>query len=350
MKKILKRISCVFILSLLIAMTMVATAYAESPGPVYISNGEELKDLLENGGEGIFTQDINSFSDVDMVRIPEGTTVSIDMNGYSLKMNIRRSLILDGNICFYNGTGIALSIERCNSENGTIAIKDTTANIWGHVFNRFLLVNSPDSIIEHTATSPIIVTDSKNAMTNEQFIEMVKSGILPQPEAEGYLFTEWRDQADNVVTEWKAEGVTEIKSVWEKDIKIAFDTDGGICDTESVRPMDNGKLKSIPAAKKDGACFDGWLTESGDKVTMDTIFSKSTTLKASWVEESARAEALAECMDEQGFSQSSIDRHIGMLSNGMAASIFGMGNLWMVIALVFILVSVVLGVIIVKKK
>lgn len=326
-------------LSLLIAMTMVATAYAEPSGPVYISNGEELKELLENGGEGIFTQDINSYSDVDTVRIPEGTTVSIDMNGYSLKMNIRRSLILDGNICFYNGTGIALSIERCNSENGTIAIKDTIANIWGHVFNRFLLVNSPDSIIEHTAASQIVVTDSKNAMTNEQFIEMVKSGILPQPEAEGYLFTQWIDQADNAVTEWNAEGVTEIKSVWEKNIQIAFDTDGGTCDVDSMRPMDSGKLKSIPAAKKDGVCFDGWLTESGDKVTMDTKFTESTTLKASWVEESARAEALAEYMDEQGFSQSSIDRHIGILSNGMAASSFGMGN----VVLICVGAAVILG-------
>lgn len=350
MKKIMKKVCCVIIPALVIAITiaMTVTAYAE---PTKIANSYDLRRVIEMGGEGIFTQDIEDHY-MPAIRMREGLNASIDLNGYSFIMTCSGSFELKGNVCLYNGEKIKIFLNSNGKVEGSLAIKDTRTYITTPTYLRLnlLLVDSPDYSYEKLYTPPVIVSDTKKAMTDEQFVEMVKTGKLPQLEKEGYMFAEWRDQSDNVITEWKAEGVKEIKPVWERDIQITFDTNGGTCDAESVRPLENGKLETIPAAKKDGVCFDGWITQSGDKVTADTVFTEPTTLKASWVEESSRAEALAECMDEQGFSQKSIDRHTGMLSNGITASFFGMGNIWMIIAIIFIIISVVLFAVIRKKS
>ncbi len=89
---------------------------------------------------------------------------------------------------------------------------------------------------------------------------------------------------------------------------------------------------------------------SRKKVTKDTVFKESTTVKAAWVEESERADALADFMKDQGFSQSSIDKHVGMLAKGSTASIFGSGSIWMIVAFIFIALSAVLGIIAIKRK
>ena len=67
--------------------------------------------------------------------------------------------------------------------------------------------------------------------------------------------------------------------------KIIFDANGGtITDGSMVEYTVNGKLSSIPTAKKEGYVFKGWYTAltGGNKVTKSTVFDKDTTIYAIW--------------------------------------------------------------------
>ncbi len=54
-----KRICFVLLLSLVMAMAMTITAAAYA-NPIKITNGNDLRHIMENGGEGVLTQDITA--------------------------------------------------------------------------------------------------------------------------------------------------------------------------------------------------------------------------------------------------------------------------------------------------
>ncbi len=143
------------------------------------------------------------------------------MNGYSIAMTCSAVMELRGNVALYNGNKINIYIENGSNSEGVLALNDinvVTIKSRDIVCRNMLLVNIGETRMERMLFNPVVVTDSKNAMTKDQLVDMINTGKLPQLECEGYVFTEWQDQSGKSITEWKAEDVTEIKSVWEKDI------------------------------------------------------------------------------------------------------------------------------------
>ncbi|MBR5969565.1 MAG: InlB B-repeat-containing protein [Lachnospiraceae bacterium] len=68
---------------------------------------------------------------------------------------------------------------------------------------------------------------------------------------------------------------------WSKDVVVRFDADGGWCDVKLVRTKD-GTLGELPAVKKDGYTFMGWLYADGRVAAPGQEISGDVTLKAKW--------------------------------------------------------------------
>ncbi|HIT80389.1 MAG TPA: InlB B-repeat-containing protein, partial [Candidatus Faecivivens stercorigallinarum] len=107
----------------------------------------------------------------------------------------------------------------------------------------------------------------------------------------GYQFKEWQVISGGVTIEnnkfiMPAANVT-IKAVFEpippvvEEYLVTFDANGGTASVTSVTTS-GGKLESLPDAFRTGYIFTGWYTENGELVTMDTVFTKDTTLYAGW--------------------------------------------------------------------
>ena len=69
-----------------------------------------------------------------------------------------------------------------------------------------------------------------------------------------------------------------------KGIKVSFDANDGFCGVTYYYTDDNGVLADLPVPSRDGYNFVGWFTDKtgGTKVTIDTKFTKNTTVYAHW--------------------------------------------------------------------
>lgn len=91
--------------------------------------------------------------------------------------------------------------------------------------------------------------------------------------------------------------------------------DGGLISGEML--MEMVKTGELPELQKDGYSFGGWEALPGNAVTNWKDASNTDLIRATWSQKTA--------------------------------SVFGSGNIWMIIAFVFITISVVLGVVVIKK-
>jgi len=71
-----------------------------------------------------------------------------------------------------------------------------------------------------------------------------------------------------------------------QSVMVTFDPQGGSCTSSGAGADSDGKLSDLPTPTKDGYIFVGWFLDSGEKVTLDTVFSETTTVKAHWVSSS----------------------------------------------------------------
>lgn len=62
---------------------------------------------------------------------------------------------------------------------------------------------------------------------------------------------------------------------------IMFDAREGTVDTTSAQTNSEGRLESLPVPTREGYTFDGWYTESGEKVD-EKVFQADTTVYARW--------------------------------------------------------------------
>lgn len=112
--------------------------------------------------------------------------------------------------------------------------------------------------------------------------------ILPLPQKEGYIFSHWVDENNNIFdyTEYPYERDITLKAIWtKKEIKrytIKFDTDGGTkIDNQIVN--ENDKITKPSNPKKEGYCFTGWKYNSSN-YNFDKSVKKNMTLKATYNE------------------------------------------------------------------
>ena len=115
-------------------------------------------------------------------------------------------------------------------------------------------------------------------------------GVYPIPSKEGYRFEGWFDGANavNNTAVFGAEVMTKtLVARWIEQITVSLDADGGTIPSGSQTSftIDKGaSVTNLPTPEKAGYRFDGWLNGT-EKVTDQTTFDASVTLKAKWVKQ-----------------------------------------------------------------
>lgn len=115
-------------------------------------------------------------------------------------------------------------------------------------------------------------------------------GVYPIPTKEGYRFEGWFDGANavNNTAVFGAEVMTKtLVARWIEQITVSLDADGGTIPSGSQTSftLDKGAtVTNLPTPVKAGYRFDGWLNGT-EKVTDQTTFDASVTLKAKWVKQ-----------------------------------------------------------------
>lgn len=115
-------------------------------------------------------------------------------------------------------------------------------------------------------------------------------GVYPIPTKEGYRFEGWFDGANavNNTTVFGAEVMTKtLVAHWIEQITVSLNADGGTIPSGSQTSftIDKGaSVTNLPTPVKAGYRFDGWLNGT-EKVTDQTTFDASVTLKAKWVKQ-----------------------------------------------------------------
>jgi len=80
---------------------------------------------------------------------------------------------------------------------------------------------------------------------------------------------------------WVGAGTDQCFYVLGSGYTITFDAGKGTSSSDLMTTVD-GKLPALPQAVLAGKEFRGWLTDSGEIVNKETVFTSDTTLKASW--------------------------------------------------------------------
>ena len=115
-------------------------------------------------------------------------------------------------------------------------------------------------------------------------------GVYPIPSKAGYRFEGWFDGANavNNTAVFGAEVMTKtLVARWIEQITVSLNADGGTIPSGSQTSftLDKGaSITNLPTPEKAGYRFDGWLNGT-EKVTDQTTFDASVTLKAKWVKQ-----------------------------------------------------------------
>lgn len=147
------------------------------------------------------------------------------------------------------------------------------------------------SIEIETFTVTVLNDENGNASASSNSAQENTEITLTATPNTGYQFKEWQVVKGNVTIQnnkfiMPAENVT-IQAVFEpippvvEEYLVTFDANGGTASVTSATTS-GGKLESLPDASRTGYIFTGWYTENGELVTVDTVFTKDTTLYAGW--------------------------------------------------------------------
>lgn len=334
-------------------------AYAEDG--TEITCWDDLEMLLMEGGRGYLTANIDNegYEQFDMY----GGDVILDMNGYYLSYwgpicNISENLILINSsderseidlVCDRAEHGVYTRVF------GTLAAKNVDIYISDLENNgKIITLGGGYRYGYHEINSGLIANldNEYGTMTDDQFIDMVQTGTLPQLTRQSYDFVSWTCGKNEVTSFDNMGGKKTVSANWQTNVLVTFDPDGGTCDVTAAKPDNDSRFSAFPGAEKEGFCFDGWFNGDGTQVTTDTEFNADTTVTAGWSLESTRAEALADYMKAQGFCQTRIDRVTGSLNGeNLSGSFFSFGNIWMILCCVLTVILVVMiAVIRVKRK
>ena len=118
---------------------------------------------------------------------------------------------------------------------------------------------------------------------------LVEGAALPIPTKTGYTFAGWYENPEfsgNPVTDIPTNNTENLNfyAKWTANTyTVTFDANGGsVSQTSAVTVA--GKLTSLPTPTYDGYDFLGWYTDKdgGDEVTINTVFTKDTTIYAHW--------------------------------------------------------------------
>ena len=132
------------------------------------------------------------------------------------------------------------------------------------------------------------ITLNPNGGTLPEY-SLVAGAALPIPTKTGYTFAGWYENPEfsgNPVTDIPTNNTENLNfyAKWTANTyTVTFDANGGsVSQTSAVTVA--GKLTSLPTPTYDGYDFLGWYTDKdgGDEVTINTVFTKDTTIYAHW--------------------------------------------------------------------
>lgn len=106
---------------------------------------------------------------------------------------------------------------------------------------------------------------------------------IPTAARDGYSFAGWyTSDGTKVGTSTRFTANTTVYAKWEPYPVVTFVAEGGTCETDSMYVNSDGKLPSLPVANCEGHAISFWADESGAPITIDTVFTKDTTVYAQW--------------------------------------------------------------------
>lgn len=134
--------------------------------------------------------------------------------------------------------------------------------------------------------------DGKCEIANATYTVGDSYGELPDCKSDNYVFKGWESESKREIDfdclVYPADHI--LHAIYGGEVRtVTFDADGGRLTGESKFQVDYGgkigEYGDFPSAKKVGYTFNGWFTESGEEVTMDTVynFDGDITLTARYV-------------------------------------------------------------------
>lgn len=122
--------------------------------------------------------------------------------------------------------------------------------------------------------------DGKCEIANATYTVGDSYGELPDCKSDNYVFKGWESESKREIDfdclVYPADHI--LHAIYGGEVRtVTFDADGGRLTGESKFQVDYGEkigeYGDFPSAKKVGYTFNGWFTESGEEVTMDTVYS-----------------------------------------------------------------------------
>ena len=134
--------------------------------------------------------------------------------------------------------------------------------------------------------------DGKCEIANATYTVGDSYGELPDCKSDNYVFKGWESESKREIDfdclVYPADHI--LHAIYGGEVRtVTFDADGGRLTGESKFQVDYGEkigeYGDFPSAKKVGYTFNGWFTESGEEVTVDTVynFDGDITLTARYV-------------------------------------------------------------------
>lgn len=137
---------------------------------------------------------------------------------------------------------------------------------------------SPGELVTVTPKDGYQITDMRYYFPDDM------NAIVCQQNGSAWSFTMPDSGIDVMITvEGGSSGGNSNPPPAQPSTEITFDPNSGSCTVPSATVNSQNKLTTLPTATKNGHIFVGWFLDSGEKVTLDTVFSENTTVKAHWV-------------------------------------------------------------------
>ena len=336
----MKRILCVLI-AILMMLSLTVPAFAADEVKA-ISTNEDLVKLLILGGKGKIENDIrlSTREILELIKRTEeeiNPKAEIDLNGNTLIIEALEDPLTLENVVwnFKNGTletredfyyknnvkfsDAILTLDKVQSPSLNIFSDDSNITLF-LTSGSFVTAtsNKPFSFCYHTSLCYLARNDK-----NKDMLIDLDGGIINLASFINVTFKDGYVDLDSVIPQksnTKFLGWNDCRAEWTTEFTITFDPGEGTCDTQTLKTLDNSKLERLPIASKDGYCFVGWFEEgSNQKVTVDTVFEKDTTLHAKLIAKEEQIKNIEKPMKDLGFGEADVQKVISLFSSNKVA-------------------------------
>lgn len=180
-----------------------------------VNDENDFENYLKAGGEAVINENITY--EIDEGLLLAHNEYIIDLDGNNLTMYCK-GYSVDGNMYFMNGRVRFFGTDGSSPDmsvrgvlgiwNGTLDLGKTNLK-WNKEGSYFVQADTSRSTnltfpSRAVKTVPATVLDiDRTFLTKDSYVEMMRSGKLPDLTSDGYSFDGWKDKNGNTVTSWK---------------------------------------------------------------------------------------------------------------------------------------------------